>query len=155
MLRFLPSAIALGSTLVIAFTVASCGPSRVAGVASVGVSADGSDDDASLDGGAMQTQSDDATSDAGGETSAPGDSPCADACTVLAGTSCPPDPASCPANCAAQIADLCGDQSRALLACQAGLSPADFTCDSRGRLVMDPSKCQAESDALVQCLLGG
>jgi len=148
----------------IGLSIVSCGPTRFAGnITSVVETPDAAaDETVDVPGAGDPADAVDAagagdagsTDDAAGDGAASTDSPCLALCAVLAGTSCAPDPAACPAGCEAQIADVCGAESRALLSCQAGLSSADFSCDSRGHLVMDAAKCQTESDALVLCLAG-
>jgi hypothetical protein len=157
------SLVARAALVTVVLSIASCGPTRFAGSVTPVIEppdpAAGAD--AGEEGGAGEAANAgaDAISEAPGDDAAddaatPTDSPCVALCAVLAGTGCPPDPAACPVGCDAQIADLCGGESRTLLSCQAALSPADFNCDSRSHLVMDPSKCQMESDALVVCLSG-
>jgi hypothetical protein len=103
-------------------------------------------------GGTTPTGGKDGGGGADGSTS--GGSACERVCAKAKSASCS-EQSTCVADCEADLANVpasCKAESDAAMEC-AATKATGFTCNSKGKAVA--SGCDAESTALVQCILGG
>lgn len=127
----------------------------VDGSAAEDAAGEGAPADDALAGPADASVGDARADDAPTDDADPGDDLCQRLCAVLLGTGCAPDKAKCQAGCATDLAGSCASQARAFYGCEAALTPAEFSCDTRGRLRLTPGKCDDADSHFVDCLLDG